>query len=147
MSTFDGERLRQVRRRRHVTQRQLGAAVGVDGRQVGYWELRRTVPSAQMIRALADALAVPPHALLTPVERPPRGLEHLRLAAGLSAAETAAAAGTTLARYRNLEAGRGPHTPSREFLRRIALALKTSDQEVEAAVIIDRANGSPERGN
>ena len=46
-----GERIRELRRERNMTQKELGVAIGVDFRTVSFWETERFEPNiSQIIR-------------------------------------------------------------------------------------------------
>lgn len=59
-----GERVRQLRERRALTQRELAQAVGVDERHVSSWEHGHSRPYPQNRRRLAEALGVTPDELM-----------------------------------------------------------------------------------
>jgi transcriptional regulator with XRE-family HTH domain len=54
-----GARLAQLRRERGVTQKELGAVVGISARMVAYYEGKEGNPSVSLLPKLADALGVP----------------------------------------------------------------------------------------
>ena len=58
-----GDRLRQLRERAGLTQRELAIAVGVTVAMVYRWERRGVIPSAARLPQLAVALGTPPEAL------------------------------------------------------------------------------------
>jgi transcriptional regulator with XRE-family HTH domain len=67
-TTFDriaGMRLREVRERRGLTQRELAAALDVSTSLIAKWEKGRTSLSVARINQLARVLHVPPAALRT----------------------------------------------------------------------------------
>lgn len=57
MTSKVGQRIRQARERKHMTQEQLGAAVGVSLRSIGNWERGATVPLNRKA-ALEEVLGV-----------------------------------------------------------------------------------------
>lgn len=60
-----GERIRQYRQVRGLSQPELGDRVGVGQTTISSWERGRTVPTREMVVRVADALGVPP----TDIER------------------------------------------------------------------------------
>ena len=63
MATF-GERLRQYRYRRLLTQGELGVRAGIDQRKISWWEKGRAIPRRDNIVRLAAALGVQPEELV-----------------------------------------------------------------------------------
>ncbi|KWV95067.1 hypothetical protein ASS64_07745 [Erythrobacter sp. AP23] len=57
-----GELLRSWRKRRRLSQMALADAADVSPRHISYLETGKSAPSRSMVRQLADALSVPPHA-------------------------------------------------------------------------------------
>ena len=57
MNTF-GERIVEIRKKRKMTQQDLGTAVGVDKRVISKYETNQTVPSVIMAYTIAQALNV-----------------------------------------------------------------------------------------
>jgi transcriptional regulator with XRE-family HTH domain len=57
---FDGWRLRELRRRRALTLRDLGALAGVAYDTIHGLEVGKHQPRPSTVRKLADALGVPP---------------------------------------------------------------------------------------
>lgn len=71
-------RLREIRRERHLTQEQLGDMVGVSRVSIGFYEHGR-VPPVRVIEKLAEALIVPVNYLIsgpgtTPVDETRKNL-------------------------------------------------------------------------
>lgn len=68
MSGFDmgvvAANIRAARARRHVSQGELAAEVGVNITTVGAWERGEIVPGADKVTALAEALGVTPNELM-----------------------------------------------------------------------------------
>ena len=59
-----GERIRILRKHKHLTQEQLGELAGLNPNYVGQVERGQRIPSIQTIHALAEALGVDPGFLL-----------------------------------------------------------------------------------
>ena len=57
MTAF-GTNIVEIRKKRGLTQQQLGARVGVDKRVISKYEKGQTVPSVQMAQSIANALEV-----------------------------------------------------------------------------------------
>lgn len=60
-----GSKLREIRESNHLTQRQLAYFVGVSDKVVSKWERGASLPKADMITRLANALSVPSDLLLS----------------------------------------------------------------------------------
>ena len=58
------DRLKELRRQRLLTQRELGELVGVSFQTVQSWESRKSQPRLRHIRRLAEVLEVSPEDLL-----------------------------------------------------------------------------------
>jgi len=56
-----GELIREYRRRKHMSQEQLGAIAGVKKNAVGAWEAGRSRPDVASIPALCEELGIPLH--------------------------------------------------------------------------------------
>ncbi len=67
---MQGKRLAAIRGARHMTQRELAAAIGVSLGLIGTWELGRTTPRRKWLEALARALHCKPADLLAPIHAP-----------------------------------------------------------------------------
>jgi transcriptional regulator with XRE-family HTH domain len=59
-----GERIKQLRTNKGLTQAELGKSVGLSYAQIGRYENKGMQPSAKVIKKLADALGVSPDYLL-----------------------------------------------------------------------------------
>ncbi len=57
--TFNGNTLRNLRKSRRLTQRELGELIGVHHTQVSKWEVAEYAPDGDNIQRLAIALGVP----------------------------------------------------------------------------------------
>ncbi|HCU55899.1 MAG TPA: hypothetical protein DIC18_01030 [Clostridiales bacterium] len=53
-----GERIRELRKERNMSQKQLGEAIGVDFRTVSFWETERYEPSISQIIKLCKLFQV-----------------------------------------------------------------------------------------
>jgi len=60
-----GDRISEAREAKGWRQRQLGAAIDVDGSQVSRWENGHVTPSGRLLAAIADALGCSVSYLLT----------------------------------------------------------------------------------
>jgi len=142
-----GQRLLAARRRAVLSQRELAQRAGLNARVIVDLERdRRAHPFPSTLRALAAALgmpvqelagvpeAIPPPALAPAPVAPPDDvttgtrLRRQRLAAGLSQAALARAAGVTSTTVCRLERGR--HRPSMVTLEKLARALGRSVAEL-----------------
>ncbi len=66
-----GDRVRELRRRKALTQGQLAEAVGRDRSTISLIESNHNFPQPGTIQRIADALDVPPEALTDPFWKPP----------------------------------------------------------------------------
>ncbi|MFD4525589.1 helix-turn-helix domain-containing protein [Streptomyces sp. NPDC058470] len=103
---FDGSKVRAVRRRKELSQKQLGAneGVSVSGPTVARWESGDEIPKGEKFPGIAKALGQPldeffPH-------DGPADLQLLRCDASLSVAQAAAVLGTSRVPISNAESGR-----------------------------------------
>lgn len=99
---FRGEHLRALRERLGLTQEQLAVRLRVYPSMVGKWERGQVVPAPTRMAALAAALHVRPQEF-TGLPAAQGSLVDLRLWAGLTRAQAAAAAGISTDRLRRLE--------------------------------------------
>ena len=53
-----GERIRELRKERNMSQKQLGEAIGVDFRTVSFWETERYEPNISQIIKLCKLFQV-----------------------------------------------------------------------------------------
>jgi DNA-binding XRE family transcriptional regulator len=86
-----GDRVRELRRRKALTQGQLAEAVGRNRSTISMIEANRNAPHPSTIQLIADALGVPPEALTDPTwsasvpkDPPPRSMEELLDRAGVT---------------------------------------------------------------
>jgi transcriptional regulator with XRE-family HTH domain len=77
-----GDRVRELRRRKALTQEQLAKVVGRNRATISMIEANHNVPQPNTVRRIAEALGVPPEALTdphweepSPKVRPPHSLE------------------------------------------------------------------------
>ncbi|WP_329564646.1 helix-turn-helix transcriptional regulator [Kitasatospora sp. NBC_01266] len=54
-----GDRIRRMRRDRHLSQEKLAEMTGVDRQTIGFYELGRTSPTLDQLVAISRALGVP----------------------------------------------------------------------------------------
>ena len=127
--------LRLARQAAGLTQAQLAAAVGTTTGKIREWERGTCLPGPDFLRLLGNALDVDTDALT----RASPGLEALRVAAGLSVAEAALAAGTSVTRYRQLERGWLCDRPDPSIIAGLIQALGAPTHSVLAAIDEDRA--------
>jgi transcriptional regulator with XRE-family HTH domain len=86
-----GERVRELRRRKALTQGQLAEAVGRNRSTISLIEANHNYPQPGTIQKIADVLDVPPEALTdpswnttVPKEPPPRSMDELLERAGVA---------------------------------------------------------------
>ena len=70
MTTFNGARMRQTRRKLGLTCDDLAAAIGVNKATISGWELGKYEPSITSLRAIAYALNLSADSLLNKEEYP-----------------------------------------------------------------------------
>jgi len=116
------------------TQAQLAAQLGAAGRlRVGQWERGLEQPQPRYIPRLAAALHLDALELLdVDVQNPP--LQALRLAAGLTLAEVAAATGMAYSTYCRLENGLVRANPHPETTDAVAHALGRGTTDILRAI-------------
>ncbi|MFJ4703035.1 helix-turn-helix domain-containing protein [Streptomyces sp. NPDC088768] len=101
---FDGSRVRAVRRRLELKQKELGEKVGVSAASVTRWELGEDFPKGEKLPAIAAALGEPLDVLFPYEGR--ADLQILRCDAQLSVAQAAAVIGASRVPVSNAESGR-----------------------------------------
>jgi transcriptional regulator with XRE-family HTH domain len=129
---FNGGRLAAARLAAGLTQEQLAAAISSSESRVSEWERGLFSPRPELIPVVAAAVGVPPLQLLDSGPAGPE-LESLRLAAGLSLQAIAAAAGTSVGRYRRMERGERLEDPD-DLVRPVARVLSVRPAKVRAAI-------------
>lgn len=128
-----GDRVTQLRRAAGKRQVDLASLLGTREQRVGEWERGTQQPRPRQLVALARELRVPPlHLLDVDADDPP--LQALRLAAGLTLQEMAAASGIPFSTYRRLEVGALRRAPSPHTLRLLSEALHITPERIAAAV-------------
>ena len=128
-----GDRVTQLRRAAGQRQVDLAARLGTREQRVGEWERGTQQPHPRQLVALARELQVPPmHLLDVDADDPP--LQALRLAAGLTLQEMAAASGVAFSTYRRLEVGAVRGAPSPETLQMLSAALQAAPERIAAAL-------------
>lgn len=114
-----GSHLRELRRRRGLTQRALGLRIGRSEAAICSWELGRVVPSWSSVRRLAEALSIdegtlcermawtppPPVASSADGLSPSELLKWRRLQEGMNCAQVARCVGVTAQTVRRWESG------------------------------------------
>jgi transcriptional regulator with XRE-family HTH domain len=140
-----GSFLRELRRSRGLTQKELGRRIGRCDATICAWELARVTPSPASIRRLSRALHVddctlcdrmqwprPPLLTMPPSELPPHELiRWRRLQEGLNRAEVGRCVGVTGQTVRRWEGG--DFRPRRAILERLARALALPQLSVISA--------------
>ncbi|MFD5768920.1 helix-turn-helix domain-containing protein [Streptomyces sp. NPDC127049] len=126
---FDGKRLRAARRARELSQKDLGAQVGVKGPAVSRWEDNQEIPKGEKLPALAAALGEPLDALF-PTDGP-ADLQLLRCDAGLSIAQAAEVIHASRVPVSNAEGGR--RRLSEAYVKPLAQAYGVTEEELLAA--------------
>lgn len=61
-----GERIKELRLLRHMTQKELGNAVGLNATRIGHYEMNFQKPKKETLKAIADALRVSINVFDTP---------------------------------------------------------------------------------
>lgn len=59
MGSFNFEKIRELRKLNHITQKDLGDALGISDRAVSKWESGLSKPSGQNLLSLAKIFGVP----------------------------------------------------------------------------------------
>ncbi|WP_282693564.1 helix-turn-helix transcriptional regulator [Streptomyces sp. CC208A] len=126
---FDGKRLRAARRARELSQKDLGAAVGVKGPAVSRWEDGQEFPKGEKLPALAAAVGEPLDALF-PADGP-ADLHLLRCDAGLSITQAAEVINASRVPVSNAEGGR--RRLSEAYVKPLAQAYGVTEAELLAA--------------
>lgn len=130
---FSGSRMARWRVAAGLTQVQLADVIGTKQERVSDWERGVTTPRPQLIPMLAEALGLDALLFLAADPGAP-DLADLRLAAGLSSGELAAAAGITVPRYRRLELGAAHREPAPALVEKLAQLLALPVVTVRAAI-------------
>jgi len=141
---FSGDRLATARSAAGLNQTQLAEILGVDPGRVREWERGLYAPRPSAIPTIAAAVRIDALELVGADADAPE-LESLRLAAGLSLQAIAAAAGTSVPRYRRLELGITRADPPQELVERLARVLAVPPVTIRASLDIARANSRPSR--
>lgn len=141
-SGIDPAALRAARERAGLTQHELARLVDVaGGERVSRWERGSSVPKPDILLRLAEVLGLRPPELLATRETGAADLRTLRIAAGLSAAEIAAAVHISRRTYVRWEGGRWARLPSEQYLRALASLLRASPADVVAALQHSKLTG------
>ena len=134
---FDGARLRALRHRAKLSQRELGERIGADFTVIANYENGRAAPRVDRLGQLALALGVSPADLL-PDDYGVESLERLRVQAGMLQADVAERAGMTRTKYAAIERGQTA-TISPADARMLATILEVDLEQVLAAQAVARA--------
>ncbi len=137
-----GDRVAQLRRAAGQRQVDFAARLGTREQRVGEWERGTQQPHPRQLVALARELQVPPLQLLdVDADDPP--LQALRLAAGLTLQQMAAASGVAFSTYRRLEVGAVRGNPSPHTLQKLSAALQIAPERIAAALARSASSSSP----
>ncbi len=128
-----GDRVTQLRRAAGQRQVDLASRLGTREQRVGEWERGTQQPHPRQLVALARELQVPPLQLLN-VDPDDPPLQALRLAAGLTLQQVAAASGVPFSTYRRLEVGAVRGGPSSLTLQKLSVALQVAPDRIAAAL-------------
>lgn len=132
------DRLAVLRKEAGLLQTELAAKLGTSDRRVGEWERGQAQPQPRYLLTAAQALGVDALQLLdVDAQDPP--LLALRLSAGLTLHQLAAATGVAVTTYVRLEKGNVRSEPGRDLLQALAAALGVESDRVEQAVTRSRA--------
>ena len=134
---FDGARLRALRHRAKLSQRELGERIGADFTVIANYENGRAAPRVDRLGQLALALGASPADLL-PADYRVESLEHLRVQAGMLQADVAERAGMTRTKYAAIERGQTA-TISPADARTLAGILGVDLEQVLSAQALARA--------
>ncbi len=132
-----GDRMAELRKAAGLRQGDLAAQLGTRDRRVGEWERGEQQPRPQYLLAIAAALNVAPLELLDVDPQDPPLLA-LRLAAGLTLRELAAASGIPFSSYQRLELGISRGEPSAAAAAALASALGVAAPRVQRATARSR---------
>lgn len=132
VSGLDPSELRAAREKAGLTQHELARIVGAaGGERISRWELGTSVPRPDFVVKLAKALDIPTLRLIH-LDGDVPDLRALRLQAGLTAPELAAAVQVAVPTYYAWEQGRWTRLPAPASLEALARACGES---VEAVVV------------
>ena len=138
-----GQRVARLRTLAGWTQQQLAAELGASGRRrIGQWERGLEQPQPRFVPLLAAALQVEPLELLT-VDRRDPPLLALRMAAGLTLTEVAAASGIPYTSYHRLEHGLVVADPAAATAKALARTFGVTNDQILRAVTRSRAEHRP----
>ena len=135
---FDGARLRALRHRANLSQRELGERIGADFTVIANYENGRAAPRVDRLGQLALALGASPADLLPDDDYQVESLERLRVRAGMLQADVAERAGMTRTKYAAIERGQTA-TISPADARILAAILDVDLDQVLAAQAVARA--------
>ena len=139
---FDGARLRALRHRAKLSQRELAERIGADITVIANYENGRAAPRVDRLGRLAQALGASPADLL-PDDVLVESLERLRVRAGMLQAEVAERAGMTRTKYAAIERGQTATVTAADAMTLagilgIDLEQVLSAQAVARAAFLDR---------
>ncbi|MGE9809544.1 MULTISPECIES: helix-turn-helix domain-containing protein [Actinomycetes] len=133
VSGIDPSELRAARERAGLTQHELARLVGAaGGERISRWELGSSEPRADFLVRLAQTLEIPTMRLVR-FDGDVADLRALRLGAGLSAVELAAAANLAAPTYYAWEQGRWARLPDRSVIDALGRGLNQPTDTVTAA--------------
>ncbi|MFG2836074.1 helix-turn-helix domain-containing protein [Streptomyces zaomyceticus] len=126
---FDGRRLRAARRAKELSQKEVGAAVGVKAPAVSRWEDNQEFPKGEKLPALAAAVGQPLDVLFP--NDGPADLQLLRCDAGLSVTQAAEVIKASRVPVSNAEGGR--RRLNEAYVKPLAEAYGVTEEELRAA--------------
>lgn len=133
VSGIDPSQLRAAREKAGLTQHELARLVGAaGGERISRWELGTSVPRPDFLVKLARALDIPTLRLVRLDGEIP-DLRALRLQAGLTVPDLAAAVSVAVPTYYAWEQGRWTRLPASKTLEALARAFGESLEVVAAA--------------
>ncbi|OCH81503.1 hypothetical protein A9310_17340 [Gordonia sp. UCD-TK1] len=125
---FDPQALTDLRRSRGLSPGELGRVAGVSENAIRYWESSTSSPQIDKLVAVLKVLEAPVAAVVS-IDRSDALLSDLRILAGLTQPELAAAAGIPTSTLAALERGHRPLSESAGGA--LAVALGVSRDEVQ----------------
>ena len=137
---FDPQALADLRRSRGFSPGELGRVAGVSENAIRYWESSSSSPQIDKLVAVLRVLEAPVAAVVA-IDRSDALLSDLRILAGLTQPELAAAAGIPTSTLAALERGHRPL--SENATGALAAALAVPSEDVRAAY--ERTRTQPPR--
>jgi len=132
-----GQRVVELRKAAGLLQADLATQLATRDRRIGEWERGERQPHPQHLVRLAAALEVDPLTLLDVDPQDPPLLA-LRLAAGLTLQQLAAASTVPYSTYQRLETGVSRGEPASSAAQALASALRVEVGTVQRAIVRSR---------